>query len=75
MQIQHTFFMKNQHAASKFYITDMGKLVSTFLYSLKKESRDLQFSISSSTIEKDSVPCVIALGFLLYNTFLSLREY
>ena len=50
---------------------------------LLKESRDLQVFISCGTVdqilgaknETDSVPYVTVSGFLLYNSFLSLREY
>ena len=35
--------MKNQHVASKFYITDMGKVVSISLYVFKKNLKLYNF--------------------------------
>ena len=66
----NTFFYKNQHAASKFYITNASKLVSISSYFFKKILEIWNFLSFN-----DSVPYVILFRFLLCNSFLSLRDY
>ena len=75
------FIIKNQHVASRFWLTDMDSLVSISLYFFWKNIDIDSFSIPEAPTnrilgainETDSVPYVTILGFLLYNSFLFLR--
>ena len=79
-QYQYIFFIKNQHVPRRLCTTDTDSLVSISLYFFKKNIEIDSFNswgitdrILGAINEIDSVPYVTILGFLLYNSLLSLR--